>query len=90
MVGSDAGANEPERRRQPVEHVDLDRVIGVAEQVLGSVEAGRPGADDGDAKRVLGGAESDIGRERVATRLAALGPGPLNASVTRIVVANGV
>ena len=49
MVGRDAEPDEPPRRRQALDHVHLDREVGV-EQRPGRVEAGRPGADDGDAK----------------------------------------
>ena len=45
MVGRDAGPDEPERRRQEVDQVDLEALV---EQLRGRVEAGRPGADDGD------------------------------------------
>ena len=50
MVGRDAEPHEPPGRRQPLDHVDLDRDVG-AEQRTGGVEAGRPGADDCDAQR---------------------------------------
>ncbi len=53
VVGRHACPHEAERCRQPVEHVDLDGVIGVAEQVLSRVKPGRPRADDGNAKRVF-------------------------------------
>ena len=48
VVGRDAGAHEPERRRQQVDQVDLE---ALAEQLLGRVEAGRSGADDGGSQR---------------------------------------
>ena len=54
MVGRDAGAHQPERRRQAVEHVDLDRHVFALQQVLGGVEAGRARADDRDAERIIG------------------------------------
>ena len=51
VVGRDAEANEPPRRRQAVEDVDLDaRGLALQERV-GGVEARGPGADDGDAQR---------------------------------------
>ena len=50
MVGRDAEAHEPPGRRQTLDHVDLDGEVG-REQMAGGVEAGRPRADDGDAKR---------------------------------------
>ena len=50
MVGRHAEANEPPRCRQPLEHVDLDRHVGV-EQGSGRVEARRPRADDRDPQR---------------------------------------
>ena len=49
MVGRDAEAHEAPGRRQPLDHVDLDRDVG-AEQRAGGVEAGRAGADDCDTK----------------------------------------
>src|SRR5262245_38890188 len=58
VIGRDAGADEPVGRGQPVEHVHLDHDVLTALQVLGRVEAGRPGADDDHAKRVLGGTRS--------------------------------
>ena len=53
VVRRDAGAHEPERRRQPVEQVDTDGSLG-GEQVAGGVEAGRPCADDRDAELLNG------------------------------------
>ena len=47
VVGRDAGTDEAEGSRQPVDHVDLDVELRMREQRLGRVEAGRPGADDG-------------------------------------------
>jgi hypothetical protein len=49
VVGRDAEPHEPPRRRQPLEHVDLD--VARLEQVVGGVEARRARADDGDAQR---------------------------------------
>ena len=49
MVGRDAGAHETERRRQRVEEVDLE---AGGEQLVGRVEAGGAGADDGCAERI--------------------------------------
>ena len=51
MVGRDAEADEPPRRRQPLDHVHLGRRIGAREQVPGGVEGRRPGSDHGDAER---------------------------------------
>ena len=51
MVGRDAGPHEPERGRQAVEHVHFEIMLVGAEQMLGRVEPGRPGADDCDAQR---------------------------------------
>ena len=48
VVGRDARAHEPPRRRQALDHVDLEAGVGVLEQVPGGVEAGRAGADHGD------------------------------------------
>ncbi len=53
VVRGDAAADQPERRRQAVEEIDLGVQFTVFEDVLGGVEAGRAGADDGDAQRIL-------------------------------------
>ena len=53
VVGRDAAADEAERRREAVEEVDLGVRALVLEEVLGGVEAGRAGADDRDAQRVV-------------------------------------
>ena len=53
VVGRDPAAHEPERRRQAVEHVDLDGHALVHEHVFGGVEARRAGADDRDAERAV-------------------------------------
>ena len=50
VVGRDAEAHEPPRRRQPLEQVDLDARLVAREQRARGVEAGRAGADDGDAQ----------------------------------------
>ena len=55
MVRRDAAADQPEGGGEAVEEVDLGVDVAVFEDVLGGVEAGRAGADDGDAKRVLRG-----------------------------------
>ncbi len=50
VVGRHAGADEPPWRGQALEHVHLEcGRRGVLEQVSGGVEAGRAGADHGDA-----------------------------------------
>jgi hypothetical protein len=53
VVGGDPGAHEPPRRRQALEHVDLDvdgtLARAVLEQVPGRVEAGGTGSHDCDA-----------------------------------------
>ena len=49
MVRRDAQPHEPPRRRQPLDHVHLDRCFGVEERGR-RIEAGRPGPDDRDAK----------------------------------------
>jgi len=46
MVGRHARAHQPERGGQGVEDVHLE---ALPEQLLGGIEAGRPGADDRDA-----------------------------------------
>ena len=51
VVGGDAAADEAEGGREAVEEVDLGVQVLAFEDVLGGVEAGRAGADDGDAKR---------------------------------------
>ena len=48
MVGRDAEADEPPRRRQPLDHVNLDADVG-SQQRTGRVEAGRPRADNRNA-----------------------------------------
>ena len=53
VVGGDAAANQPEGGGEAVEEVDLGVQILTLEDVLGGVEAGGPGADDGDAKGVV-------------------------------------
>jgi hypothetical protein len=69
MVGGDAAADQPVGGRQAVEEVDLGVDVAVLEDVLGGVEAGRAGADDGDSKWVLRGTDlghvsQDSGRGR--------------------------
>ena len=49
VVGRDPEPDEPPRRRQPLDHVHLDGLLG-SEQRAGGVEAGRPRADHGDAQ----------------------------------------
>ncbi len=53
VVGGDAAADQAEGGGEAVEEVDLGVQVLVFEDVLGGVEAGRAGADDGDAKGVL-------------------------------------
>ena len=48
MVRRDAQAHQSVRSRQPIVQIDLDD-LRVPEQMIGGVEAGRPGADDRDA-----------------------------------------
>ncbi len=55
MIGRHAEADEPPRRRQPVEHVHLDARILAREQRSRRIEPRRAGPDDRDAKGVLGG-----------------------------------
>jgi hypothetical protein len=50
VVGGDAAANQTERGGEAVEQVDLGVQVTVLEDVLGGVEAGGAGADDGDAQ----------------------------------------
>ena len=50
MVWSDAEPHEAPGRRQPLDHVHLERDVRV-EQRAGSVEAGRPGTNDRDTER---------------------------------------
>jgi len=52
VVGRDAEPDEAPRGRQPLDHVDLDGLLGTEERA-GRVEAGGAGADDGDAQRPL-------------------------------------
>ena len=51
MVGGDPEPDEPPRRRQPLDHVHLDRNLA-AEQRPRRIEPGRPGPDDADAQRL--------------------------------------
>ena len=51
MVGCDPETDEPPRRRQPLDHVDLDSGVFAREQCAGRVERGGPGADDRDTQR---------------------------------------
>ena len=53
VVGGDAAADQAEGGREAVEEVDLGVQVAVLEDVLGGVEAGGAGADDGDSKWVL-------------------------------------
>ncbi len=55
MVGGDAVTHQPERRRQAVEEIDRDVQTGLGKERGRGVHPGRPGADDGDAQRMLGG-----------------------------------
>src|SRR4029079_439667 len=73
VVGRHAEADEPPRRRQPLDHVDLDVVLRI-EQMTGRIEPGRPGADDGDAQThgaiLKSASESSRSRSRRPTRRA--------------------
>ena len=51
VVGRHAGTHKAERGRKAVEDVHLEVEVLGAQQVLGGVEAGRAGADDGDPQR---------------------------------------
>ena len=53
VVGRDPVPDQPERRRQPVDQVDGHRDVVLAGERLGGVDAGRPGADDGDPQRAV-------------------------------------
>ena len=63
MVGCHSEPHEAPRRRQPLDQVDLDRQLGV-EQGAGGVEAGRTGADHGDAKRCAHDGDPRVRRQR--------------------------
>ena len=65
MVRRDARAHEPPRRRQALEHVDLDAPLGVLQQMPGGIEAGRAGADHGDADGGLVGHRGSLRSSRV-------------------------
>ncbi len=66
MVRGDAAADEAERRRQAVEEIDLGVQVLALEDVLGGVEAGGAGADDGDAQGIVFGSDLAHGeRERI-------------------------
>jgi hypothetical protein len=53
VIRGDARPHQAVWGRQPVEHVDLGRHLLVLQQMLGRVEACRPGADDRHAQGVL-------------------------------------
>ena len=53
MVRRDTEPNETPRSRETIDQVDLDAWVVAREQRPGGIEPGRPGADDGDAKRAL-------------------------------------
>ena len=65
VVGRDPGADEPVRRGQAVDHVDLDDDTVLSQQVVGRIVASRPGADDGDAQRLRFGSGLGHGPLRV-------------------------
>ena len=67
VIRGDAAAHEPERRGQPLVHVDHDRGLRF-DQRLGGVEAGRPAADDGRAQRFLFRAEIAHAAKRPLSR----------------------
>ena len=64
MVGRDARADQTPGGGQALEHVDVEALGGMGEQVAGGVEAGRAGADHGDAKGSVGGHEDGRGPTR--------------------------
>ena len=84
MVGRDAEAHQAIGRGQPVEHVDLGVRALVLEHVLGRVEAGRAGPDDGDAQRLVLCTDHSE-RERVVTQagVTAVAAVPSSASSAR-------
>src|SRR5690606_13221738 len=61
VVRRDAAADEPERRREPVEEVHLDDEGVLLEEGVGGVEPGGAGPDDGDAEGVVGGSDGGHG-----------------------------
>ena len=74
VVGRDAGAHEAPGRGQALDHVDLELLAAVLEQVPGGVEAGRAGADHGDANGgvwswTVGEVGGEDGRRMGAARL---------------------
>ena len=52
MIGGDTVSHQAIRRRQAVEHIDLDDDLGVLKQTLGRVETGRACTNNGDAQRL--------------------------------------
>jgi hypothetical protein len=54
VIGRDAEADEPPRRRQAVEQVDLDAGVVALQERVGGVEPGGAGAHDGDADGLVG------------------------------------
>jgi hypothetical protein len=67
VVGGDAVPDQAERGGQPVDQVDGDRDRRAADQRLGGVDAGRPGADHGHAQ---GGGRRPGSERRRPPRLA--------------------
>jgi hypothetical protein len=62
MVGRDAEPDETPGRREPLDHVDLDRHVGV-EQSAGRIEPGGTGPNDRNPKRIhAGDASPDLRR----------------------------
>ena len=82
MVGGDAGADEAERRRQAVEHVDLDGGRLGLQQVLGRIEPRRAGADDRGAQRVVRASDRGQGAKKGRGSR----PGQLGVAPTEIAI----
>jgi hypothetical protein len=81
VVGGDAAADEAEGGGEAVEEVDLGVRRLALEDVLGGVEAGGAGADDGDSKWVLlatdlGHGVSPAGGSGERERIGKVGPQP--------------
>ena len=56
MVRRNAAPDQAEWSRKPVEHVNLDMQIRLLQQIIGCIEGGGTGANDGDAEWLICGA----------------------------------
>ena len=54
VIGGHAAADQAEGRREPVEHVDLDREARLPQQLIGRIEPRGSGPDDDDSEGLAG------------------------------------